>query len=69
MAFKEISSADHGLLLYRIDCLPYDETQEITAALLKMHVEYLDQLFRLQNCAGTMRSLLTASVQGCLKGQ
>lgn len=48
MTFKEISSTDHGLLLYRINFLPFDEAQEIKAAFLKIYGEYLDQLFRIQ---------------------
>ncbi|QKJ32849.1 hypothetical protein HQ865_24860 [Mucilaginibacter mali] len=48
MAFQEISSTDHSLLLYRIDFLPYDEAQEIKAAFLKIYGEYMDQLFHLQ---------------------
>ncbi|MES2277925.1 MAG: hypothetical protein V4592_17995 [Bacteroidota bacterium] len=48
MMFKEISSTDHGLLLYRIDFLPFDEAQEIKAAFLRVCGDYLDQLFSLQ---------------------
>jgi len=48
MMFKEISSTDHGLLLYRLDFLPFDEAQEIKATFLRIYGDYLDQLFRLQ---------------------
>lgn len=57
MAFEEISSADHCLLLYRIDFLPYDERQEIKEVFVKVYGEYLDQIFRLQEICKAYEAL------------
>jgi len=64
MNFKEISSADHGLMLYRIDFLPYDERQEIKEVFIKTYGEYLDQVFMLQEICKAYEAL-----SNCIKAR
>ncbi len=60
----EISSADHGLLLYRIDFLPFDEAQEIREVFIKTYGEYLDQVFKLQEICKAYEAL-----SNCIKSR
>lgn len=64
MSLKEISSADHGLLLYRIDFLPFDERQQIREGFIKAYGEYLDQVFKLQEICKAYEAL-----SNCIKSR
>jgi hypothetical protein len=57
MALKEISSADHALLLYRIDFLPDDERQEIREVFINAYGDYLDRVYKLQQTCKAYEAL------------